>query len=219
MLRLMARSGPLILLCTQQFLRAAAMVFFLTRFPTFLQETRGVKVTESANLTSIAGLGGVLGSITGGLASDFILRRTGSKRLARQGLAAISMLLCSLLILSSVFASDVHVSIALITLGVFCATFGGVSGYTVAIDLGGRQTATVFSLMNMCGNFGSMLFPITASWLVKHYNNWNVMMLYFAGIMAADALCWTFINPRGPLFPDPPSEWDHENIENHRETR
>lgn len=207
MLLLMARSLPLFLLCTQQFLRAAAMVFFLTRFPRFLQETRSVNLAESANLTSIAGFGGVLGSITGGLASDALLRRTGNKRLARQGLAATSMLLCSLLILSSIFASDVRLSIALITAGVFCASFGGIGGYTVAIDLGGRQTATVFSLMNMCGNFGSMLFPITAGWLVKRFdNNWNMMMFYFAGIMAVDACCWTLINPRGSLFPDPPPE-------------
>ena len=61
--------------------------------------------------------------------------------------------------------------------------------------------------MNMCGNFGSMLFPITAGWLVKRFdNNWNMMMFYFAGIMAVDALCWTLINPRGSLFPDPPPE-------------
>lgn len=206
MLKLMARSAPLFLLCTQQFLRAAAMVFFLTRFPRFLQETRGVDLAQSANLTSVAGFGGVLGSITGGLVSDAILRYTGKKRLARQGLAAISMLLCSLLILGSIYAQNVHLSIALITLGVFCASFGGIGGYTVAIDLGGRQTATVFSLMNMCGNFGSMLFPITAGWLVKRFDNWNVMMYYFAAIMALDALCWTLINPRGSLFPDPPSE-------------
>ncbi|MFM7056811.1 MAG: MFS transporter [Planctomycetota bacterium] len=205
-LKLMASSAPLFLLCTQQFLRAAAMVFFLTRFPRFLQETRGVNLAESANLTSVAGFGGVLGSLSGGLVSDAILRYTGDKRLARQGLAAISMLLCSLLILASIYTLDVRLSIALITLGVFCASFGGIGGYTVAIDLGGRQTATVFSLMNMCGNFGSMLFPITAGWLVKHFDNWNVMMYYFAAIMALDAVCWTFINPRGSLFPDPPSE-------------
>lgn len=202
MLRLMSRSGPLFLLCAQQFLRAAAMVFFLTWFPTFLQKTRGVDLKQSANLTFIAGLGGIIGSLTGGIASDWLLRRTGNRRLARQGLAVVGMLLCSILIILSSFAVDTQLSIALISLGVFCATFGGVSGYTVAIELGGRQTATVFSLMNMCGNFGSMLFPITASWLVTRFNNWNMMLFYFAGMMVVDALCWALLNPRGSLFPD-----------------
>jgi len=33
------RSGPMALLCAQQFFRAAGMVFFMTTFPTFLQQT------------------------------------------------------------------------------------------------------------------------------------------------------------------------------------
>ena len=202
MLRLMGSSAPLFLLCAQQFLRAAAMVFFLTWFPTFLQETRKVDVEQSANLTFIAGLGGIIGSLTGGVASDWLLRTTGNRWLARQGLAVIGMLCCSTLIVLSIFAVNTQLSIAMISLGVFCATFGGVSGYTVAIELGGRQTATVFSLMNMCGNFGSMLFPITASWLVNHFKNWNVILIYFAGMMVVDALCWAFLKPRGSLFPD-----------------
>ncbi|MEY2727127.1 MAG: putative sulfoacetate transporter SauU [Planctomycetota bacterium] len=202
MLYQMSRSAPLFLLCAQQFLRASAMVFFLTWFPTFLQETRGVNVKQSANLTFIAGLGGIIGSLTGGVASDWLLRTTGNRWLARQGLAVIGMLLCSTLIVLSIFAVNTQLSIVLISCGVFCATFGGVSGYTVAIELGGRQTATVFSLMNMCGNFGSMLFPITASWLVTRFNNWNVMLVYFAGMMIVDAICWAFLKPRGSLFPD-----------------
>lgn len=202
MLRLMSGSAPLFLLCAQQFLRASAMVFFLTWFPTFLQETRGVDVKQSANLTFIAGLGGIIGSLTGGVASDWLLRTTGKRWLARQGLAVSGMLCCSTLIVLSIFAVNTQLSIALISMGVFCATFGGVSGYTVAIELGGRQTATVFSLMNMFGNFGSMLFPVTASWLVTHFHNWDVMLFYFAGMMVVDALCWAFLKPRGSLFPD-----------------
>ena len=109
---------------------------------------------------------------------------------------------CSLLILVSFFIRDVNASIALITLGAFSASFGGVSGYTVAIGFGGRNVATVFSTMNMFGNFGAALFPITAGWLVAQTGNWNLMLFLFAGIMAIDAVCWALLNPRGTLFED-----------------
>jgi len=89
---------------------------------------------------------------------------------------------------------------ALITLGAFCATFGGVSGYTVAIQFGGKRVATVFSCMNMCGNIGAALFPITAGWLVVQTGNWNLILLLFAGIMAVDSVCWALLNPTGTLF-------------------
>ena len=196
------RSGSLALLCAQQFFRAAGMVFLLTWFPRFLQETRGVSSLESGVLTTIAGVGGVVGSLTGGFASDWLLQRTGNARLSRQGVAVAGMASCSLLIITSFFVSDVQGSIALITLGIFCATFGGVSGYTVAITFGGRHVATVFSSMNMCGNIGAALFPLTAGWLVHRTGNWNLMLMLFAGIMAVDAVCWAILNPRGTLFGD-----------------
>lgn len=196
------RSGPLALLCAQQFFRAAGMVFFLTWFPTFLQRTRGVSSLESGVLTTIAGAGGVLGSLSGGIVSDWLLRRTGNARLSRQGIAVVGMGTCAVLIVVSNFIADVQSSIALISLGAFFATFGGVSGYTVAISFGGRHVATVFSSMNMCGNMGAALFPVSAGWLVARTGDWNLILLLFAGIMAVDAVCWALLNPRGTLFGD-----------------
>jgi MFS family permease len=115
------------------------------------------------------------------------------------------MSLCSLLIVASYFVHDVNQSIALITLGAFCATFGGVSGYTIAISFGGRHVATVFSTMNMFGNMGAALFPVTAGWLVAQTGNWNLILFLFAAVMAIDALCWALLNPQGTLFGN-----DHE---------
>jgi MFS family permease len=202
-------SGSLALLCAQQFLRAAAMVFFMTWFPTFLQKTRGVDVQESGLLTTVAGTGGVLGSLAGGIVSDWLLMRTGNRRLSRQGIAVLGMGSCALLITFSYFVANTWLSISIISLGAFCATFGGVSGYTVAIEFGGKQTATVFSLMNMCGNFGAALFPATAGWLVARTGNWNIMLFFFAAIMAVDAVCWAILNPRQPLFTDDQEELNH----------
>lgn len=196
------RSWPLALLCAQQFFRAAGMVFFMTWFPTFLQKTREVTLLGSGVLTTVAGIGGVVGSLTGGFFSDWLLLKTGNKRLSRQGIAVVGMGLCSLLIVASYFVSDIQQSIALITLGAFCATFGGVSGYTVAISFGGGQVATVFSTMNMFGNLGAALFPLTAGWLVAQTGNWNLILFLFASVMAIDALCWAFLNPQGTLFGD-----------------
>lgn len=201
----MLRSWPLALLCGQQFFRAAGMVFFMTWFPTFLQQTRDVSLLGSGILTTVAGIGGVVGSLTGGFFSDWLLQRTGNKRLSRQGIAVAGMSLCSLLIVTSYFVRDVNQSIALIALGAFCATFGGVSGYTVAISFGARHVATVFSTMNMCGNLGAALFPVTAGWLVAQTGNWNLILFLFAGVMAIDALCWALLNPQGTLLGD-----DHE---------
>jgi MFS family permease len=187
----------LLLLCGQQFLRAAAMIFFVTWFPTFLRATRGVSLLESGKLTSYAGVAAMLGVICGGYASDWLLARTGSKRIARQYLAAVAMATCAVLIVVSSFVVDVNAAIALISLGAFVACFGGVAGYTVAIDYGGDRVGTVFGAMNMAGGIGAMLFPVTVGWLVSATGTWNAALFTFAALMAVDAILWALLNPQG----------------------
>jgi sugar phosphate permease len=204
------------LLCGQQFLRAAAMIFFATWFPTFLQESRGVSVAQSGFLTAFAGGGAILGSLLGGIASDRVLVVTGSQRLSRQGLAVCGMIACATLIFTAHFVANTTLAVAVISAGTFCGTFGGVSGYTVAVDFGGRRSATVFSVMNMCGNFGAMLFPLAIGWLVRRTGNWDLALFIFAGIFAVDAVCWALLNPKGPLFPEgPESTMNHAANESH----
>jgi MFS family permease len=202
------------LLCSQQFLRAAAMIFFATWFPTFLQESRHVTVAESGYLTAFAGGGAILGSLLGGIASDRVLVLTGSQRLSRQGLAVCGMIACATLIFTAHFVANTTLAVAVISAGTFCGTFGGVSGYTVAVDFGGRRSATVFSVMNMCGNFGAMLFPLAIGWLVRRTGNWDLALFIFAGIFAVDAVCWALLNPKGPLFPE-----GTESTMNHADAR
>ena len=173
------------------------MIFFVTWFPTFLRETRGVSLLESGKLTSYAGVAAMLGVICGGYASDWLLARTGSKRIARQGMASVCMAACAALIVLSFFVVDVNAAIALISLGAFVACFGGVAGYTVAIDYGGEQVGTVFGAMNMAGGIGAMLFPVTVGWLVSATGTWNAALFTFAALMAIDAVLWGLLNPQG----------------------
>src|SRR5581483_10595386 len=75
------------LICIQQFCRAGALRFFDQWLPTYLQEARGLS-RESANLwTSLPLWAGVIGGPIGGILSDAVLARTGSRRAARQGVA------------------------------------------------------------------------------------------------------------------------------------
>lgn len=188
---------PLLLLCGQQFLRAAAMIFFVTWFPTFLRETRGVSLLEAGLLTTCAGVAALLGTILGGYASDFVLARTGSKRLARQGLAVVGLSTCAVLIAASFFVSGVAAAIALISVGACAASCGGVAGYTVAMDYGGERVGTVFGAMNTAGNVGAMLFPVTVGWLVTATGTWNSALVLFAMLLVVDAALWAILDPRG----------------------
>jgi MFS family permease len=198
----MSTSLPMLLLCAQQFFRASAMALFFTWFPRFLQETRGASQTESGNLAFWPGVAAMVGGILGGITSDLLLKYTGSRRLSRQGIAVVGMALCATLALAAYFVEDTYPMILLLSLAAFCGTFGGVSGYSVCIDFGGRRVGIVISVMNMCGNVGAGIFPLGIGWLVQSTGRWDLVLPIFAGIFALDGTCWALLNPSRPLFED-----------------
>jgi MFS family permease len=182
--------------CGQQFFRAAGYIFFASWFATYLLEARGVAALRQAGLqSSLPLLGVVLGTLSGGALSDWVLARTQSRRLARQGLAVVSLLLCAGLILVAYAVADVWLAVLLISAGSFWSGVAGPSGYAITIDLGGRHVAMVFSMMNMAGNVGAAVFPNVVPWLVGWTGSWDLVLFVFAGVYVAAAACWLPFDP------------------------
>jgi MFS family permease len=197
-------ASPLMaLICGQQFFRAAGYVFYQSWFPTFLQKTRHVSIASSGYLASVTLAGVAVGAMLGGALSDWLLWRTGRRRLARQWLTVAALLACALFILLAYFVADPTATVLALTLGSFCAGVGGPVAYTITMDLGGRHVSTVFSTMNMSGNIGGALSPLAVSAVVVATGqNWDVVLLLFVAIYLAAAVCWVFLDPNTPLFPD-----------------
>lgn len=196
----------------QQFFRAAGYAFFTSWFATYLMETRGVSTAQSGLFTAMPLVATVLGSMVGGYASDAIFRTTGSIALARKGVAGGSLSLCAVLVFSAFFVSDPTIAVLVISTGAFVAALAAPCGYTVTMDMGGNHVASVFSTMNMLGNFGAGLTP----WLVPQFKNWieasptllrfsgdnawNSILLLFAVMYVGGAICWFLISARGSVF-------------------
>lgn len=203
--KLLLTSPAMAWICGQQFFRAAAYFFFTSWFPTFLKMTRHVNTADAGLLTSLPLLGVVFGGFIGGILSDWLFAKTGSRRLSRQGLAVASLAVCALCIVLAYFVEDALWAVLIISSGSFCAAFAGTCAYTITIDMGGKHVAMVFSLMNTSGNVGAMLFPALVPVLVRATGNWDLVLFVFAGVYLAAAICWAFLNPDGSIFDRFPS--------------
>ncbi len=193
----------MLLLCLQQFLRAGGMVFFYTWFARYLQETKGLGVAEAGGLAFWPPFVGAFGGLCGGLVSDWLYRRTGNARLARQGMTFSTLVVCTALAAVAYFVADPHVAVLLISIGAFCGMASGVSAYALAMSYGGSRVATVFATMNMSGNLGATVFPVAVTGLVAGTGSWDVALLLFVVLFGLAALCWVVLNPRGTLFDEP----------------
>lgn len=205
-------------ICGQQFFRAAGYTFYASWFATFLRAGRGVSLQEAGILTSLPLCGIVCGGPLGGMLSDWLLSRTGSRRLGRQGVAIASLVLSALLILVARPITEAWLAVLLITAGSFFSAFSGAIAYAISIDMGGQHVAPVFSTMNMSGNVGAMLFPVVVPWLLRDSQDWDLVLFFFAGIHLAAALCWACLNPTGIIGGRRPTAFQEINPMHHLNT-
>lgn len=182
-------SVALALVCVQQFFRAAAYSFYATWWPTFLREARGLDVEYAGYVSTLPLAGVAIGAIVGGHIADWLFRKTGNVGWSRKGLAVVSLFSASLLMVLGYWTSPVWLTVALLTLSSFFAGVCGTASYVITIDLGGKQVATVFSVMNMSGNIGAAILPSLVISVQKE-NGWDSALLLLAGFYAIAALAW-----------------------------
>jgi ACS family glucarate transporter-like MFS transporter len=189
----------------QQFFKAAGYVFFLSWFPTYLQKTHGVNLLEAGLLTSLPHWALTVSPVVGGWISDTLLVHTGNRRVARQWLPAVTMMMCGGVILLAVLVPSAWLTVLVISLGAF---FGGLSGpcaYALCMDMGGKHVATVFSTMNMSGNLGATFFPAVVPMLVAATGGWEAALLLVGGLYFVSGLCWLPFNPDAQIVPSSPT--------------
>lgn len=189
------------MICGQQFFRAAGYIFYVTWFPVYLQEARGITMASSGILASLPLMSYVVGNALGGVVVDWVLQRTQSRRWSRQGVAVFAMLGCAACTLFAYYVQEMKLAMALISISTFFAGLSGSCGYTVTIDKGGQHVAPIFGMMNMAGNLGAALLPVIVGALFEA-KIYDPVLILMTGIYIAAALCWIFLNPNGTVFDD-----------------
>lgn len=195
----MVTSSSMWALCAQAFCRAFGAMFFLTWFPAYLEQGRGVQLSSVGFLAMLPLTGTLLGNMMGGRIVDRILVRTGSRRLSRCGTAMAALALCALCTLAATGVRSPVAAVWLLALGSLFFGMGSPAAWAVTMDISGKHTPVVFGIMNMSGNLGAFVCPILLGYLIayiKEYSaDWNLVLYLFVGVYVAGALCWAALNP------------------------
>ncbi|HVS38967.1 MAG TPA: MFS transporter [Gemmataceae bacterium] len=201
-------SGALYLICFQQFFRAGANRFFDNWFTTYLQEGRGVGVGFANQLASLPQWLGVVGGLVGGALSDYLLVRTGSRRIARQALAAAALVACLVLYAFAYVIPDPTLATLTAAASFFIFSFSAPCAYALTMDMGGRNLGVVFGAMNMLGNFGAAAF----TWAAPQLTDWVHVErppAFAAGVvgMSASPLAQGPLVAAPNVLAGPPHDW------------
>ncbi|OCG25989.1 glucarate transporter [Gilliamella sp. wkB108] len=154
--------------------------FFITWFPIYLATQRGMNIKEVGFAAAIPAICGFVGGITGGVFSDFLMRKTGSLSFARKTPIIMGMLFS----MTMIFCNYVD-SIALVILFMSMAFFGkgvGALGWAVMADTAPKEMSGLAGgLFNMFGNASSIVSPIIIGYIVAWTGRFEWALVFVAG--------------------------------------
>ena len=183
------RSRSLLCFTVQQFMDAGSDVVFVSLIGKYFLNRHGLDIKNVGWLTSLPLWGGALGGIAGGWLNDRLIRSTGSRRWSRSGIGFVGKVIgCAMLYIVSIQTEPVAAGLALM----FAKFFSDWSQPTVwgtCTDLGGRCSATVFSIINTAGTLSGVVMPLVFGLLL----DWNTTKRVIAGESISNT-DW------GPLF-------------------
>lgn len=191
----------------QQFLDAGSDVVFVSLIGKYFLEVYALSMNDVGWLASLPLWGGMLGGILGGYLNDKVIALTGSRRWSRSGIGStgkmLGAMLLSLLIMQS---SPVAAGICLFA-AKFFSDWSQPTTWGSCTDLGGRYSATVFSIINTAGTLGGVVMPIvfgtvldaftrveTAAGAATSVTDWSPLFYLLASMYAGSGVCWLLMD-------------------------
>ena len=164
---------------------------FLSWLPSYLIEARHFTLLKVGLFASLPLFAGVIGDTVGGLATDWLLHKTGSAKIGRRVVAIIGLLGCAVCIVPAALTEDGYVAVYCLTASMFFLEFTIGPSWAVPMDTGGKYSGTVSGMMNMAGNIGGALSPIVFAFLVQ-YGSWQAPFIVAACLLVVGAAVWAF---------------------------
>ncbi len=155
----------------------AITYFFITWFPVYLVQARGMSILKAGFVASLPAICGFLGGILGGIFSDWMLRRGFSLTAARKTPIVGGMLL-SMCMIACNYTDLQWVVVALMALAFFGKGIGAL-GWAVMSDAAPREiTGLAGGVFNMCGNISSITTPIVIGLIIQSTGSFNDALVF-----------------------------------------
>jgi sugar phosphate permease len=164
---------------------------FLSWLPSYLVDYRHFTLIKVGWLASLPLLAGVVGDTVGGLATDWLLRKTGKARFARRLVAIVGLLGCVVFIVPAALVEDAYAAVFCLTGAMFFLECTIGPSWAVPMDTGGKYSGTVSGMMNMAGNIGGALSPLVFGFLAQG-DFWQAPFIVAAALLVIGAGIWAF---------------------------
>jgi ACS family glucarate transporter-like MFS transporter len=175
-----------------QFFINALTYFFITWFPVYLVEERGLSIVKAGLFATVPAACGFVGGVLGGMLSDWLLRRGASLTVARK-VPVVGGMLLALVILACNY-SDSNTTILVFMSLAFFGKGVGALGWAVMSDVAPRDSAGLSGgIFNMFGNISSIVTPIVIGLILKETGSFDLVLALVAACALCAALSYIFL--------------------------
>jgi MFS transporter, ACS family, glucarate transporter len=190
--RLLLKSRMMMGIYLAQYCINALTYFFITWFPLYLVQARGMSILKAGFVASIPAVCGFAGGVLGGVVSDALLRRGASLSLARKTPIVLGMLLSMSMIICN-YVEAPGIVVAVMALSFFGKGIGAL-GWAVNADTAPKQIAGLSGgLMNTFGNLSSITTPIAIGYILQRTGSFNGALVYVGVHALVACFCYLFV--------------------------
>jgi ACS family glucarate transporter-like MFS transporter len=166
--------------------------FFLTWFPIYLVQERGMNILQAGFMASLPAIAGFLGGISGGWLSDRLMKKGYSLTLARKLPIVIGMFMSTSMIACNYVDTDVLV-IAIMSLAFFGKGVGAL-GWAVVSDTSPKEAGGLSGgLFNTFGNAAGIVTPIVIGYIVHTTGSFEGALAYVGAHAALAIISYLFV--------------------------
>jgi sugar phosphate permease len=167
------------------------LYIFLAWLPSYLVGARHLASADARLMTALPLTAMVIGNTVGGLATDWLLHKTGNTRFARRSVAITGMVGCATFIVLAALAESAQTAVYCLAGAAFFLECTIGPSWSVPMDTAGKYSGTVSGMMNMAGNFGGALSPTVFGYLADN-GYWHAQFFIAAILLSLGALIWGF---------------------------
>lgn len=183
-----------------QYALTSTVWFFLTWFPTYLLQYRGVSLHKAGFLSSLPFLAAFCGVLCSGLVSDLLLRKGVSIGVARKA-PIVTGLLLSTTIIGANFVQAPGWIIVFMATAFFGNGMAAISWSLVSAIAPKHLIGLTGGVFNLFGNLSGITVPIIIGFLVRG-GDFSPALTYVSAMALIGVLCYIFVVGSIERLPD-----------------
>jgi MFS transporter, ACS family, glucarate transporter len=168
--------------------------FFASWIPRYFQDVQGTKFQQSEWMRVFPLFCGGISCLFGGTLCDYLVRRTGRKRLMRALFPVCGYATAALAFIMLRFVETPAQAAIVFCIVASASDFGQGANWASIVDIGGRYAGIATGLINTIGNMGHFVQPVIGQWVFNTFG-WNALFVVYACAFCVAASMWLFIDP------------------------